>query len=338
MAINFPNFLGQPIQQQDYSGFQNLLKAGLNRAGYMSDEERVAMERQKLQNALLGHEVQNAPEYNDVRNQYMRAQIQQMMNPSQDRDLTAFQRELSSLYPEGSQEYNDAVRSHLGLNGEGQEEIPEGLPQGSFSYKNLAPYERLVYQKEMVTESKELKGLLKAQRALSDAEQIIKDFPNLSTSVLALLSDPEDRSLIGTLKRKAADPKERAAVEKLDKILNDVVLLQSGSLGERGTDAYRSMVRGIKAQPTLTPEANQYIFDKFKRETAYARPKLQAIQKGLEHQYFVPIDEDIYTDMGSMNQSEKVLKGDEVFLVNGKRYVVPREELEEFRKDMGLNQ
>ena len=179
-------------------------------------------------------------------------------------------------------------------------------------------------------------------------KEIITANPNLSGTFSAIMANPEKRnSIFSNLMAQAGNQKERAAVEKLIKETNDLVLgMQSMNPGIRSTDSLRELWTSTKPQFSNSDEANMYVLDRLNDDTIGGRVYLDTIHTGRKKGMAINVDQEAFKNRAKQLREQSLTKGADKLAEmvgntveihhNGQIYTIPKDEVVEFKKDMGI--
>jgi hypothetical protein len=170
---------------------------------------------------------------------------------------------------------------------------------GSYSLKGQPAGEINKTRAEMRADIPKAQNMIEGSRLLDDLDKLTREYPNLSESFSKIMESPNE-SMFASVKKLFTNPKERAALEKFRKITSD--LIQKGALtfGNRGfTDARQRLIEQSKASSGLTFEANQYVIENMRHifDEKKGRAQKDATKKGLQDNYYVPFDPEVFGEM-----------------------------------------
>lgn len=302
MAYNPVNFRG--LADNNYSEIGDLPNK-LVEAYRSGPKYRQEMERSKYENIIKEAQSRYAEPLANAQIENLQASAWAHRNPQLSgagSANTALMKELISAgYGPGTPEFQQAVGNAYGIS-LGAGDIPEGLPEESRPLSILSKPEQAAESKFTREETARVNKLKTAVKVLNEMKSLQQANPNLSGEFRAIIADPDDRGILGGIKRAFSSEKDRAAVEKMDKLSSDLVSLRLEGLGGRATNARQALISQSKAKATNTNEANLFMIDHALDELSFVEPYSKALQSARTHRYAIPLDEDYYRNYEQAGQ------------------------------------
>ncbi len=295
MATQFTDFTNASRHQDQFGGISDLLPNVL--AGYKGAREpmRMAQEEEKLRlaNELAGTKNQYAGRQEEADLELKLAQAlharRQAANPGGG-SLTTTQKELADIYGKDSPEYKAALLRQYG--------IIEGadVPAGAVPLDTMSPGERNEATKRMRNELTRANDLSKAHKTLEEMQKIMEKHPGMADFFSVALVDPSAKqSFWGQLKRQGVNKEDLAAVEKFNKLSNDLILSAGQAMGAKAfTDAKLKVIEQAKPNARNTDEANRFVINYMKEDFEPYVGYGKALQHGLKNRYEVLEDPENY--------------------------------------------
>lgn len=173
------------------------------------------------------------------------------------------------------------------------------LPPGAIPYAGRTAADKSGFTKEMRERANKPNREIKVLRTLDKMSEIVDKYPDLSTSVsAAMFPGKYQGGVIDTAALKYMPHEKRVALEKLNKLSNDLVLKQVHGLGgQRASIFLEKIMQASNPHSGLTPEAIRAIRDNFKEDYDESLLDSKAARKGLQGNYYVPMMEPEYSDL-----------------------------------------
>ena len=203
--------------------------------------------------------------------------------------------------------------------------------------------ERTAVSKELTKQETIANGMIKTNASVQRIKEIITANPNLSGTFSAIMANPEKRnSIFSNLMAQAGNQKERAAVEKLIKETNDLVLgMQSMNPGIRSTDSLRELWTSTKPQFSNSDEANMYVLDRLNDDTIGGRVYLDTIHTARKKGMAINVDQEAFKNRAKELQQNSPTKGADKFgemiskgavkgIINGEEWDVEPQDIDAF--------
>lgn len=177
------------------------------------------------------------------------------------------------------------------LTSEQEKGLFQGIPEGDVPLKLLGKTERANAVKDMIEMTKAGKPamhLVKEANALMD---ILDKYPELSTDLSrawkpGASKEPSPGDLV---RLKSMDQKKRTALDKGEKIIQDLLVSQVKSMkGTSTTDIIKQAIASALPHMGNTAEANKYILKNVVEEFSDTADQARRAQKGLAGQYYTP--------------------------------------------------
>lgn len=166
-----------------------------------------------------------------------------------------------------------------------QKKIPGAIPLNA-----LPQGARTDAHKELRGRANAPSKLYAVQKTLDEMVNIVEKHPDLSTSLSAALFPKEyGGGAIATAKLKAMPHDKRVAIERLNKLANDLVLKQVHGLGtQRATIFMEKIMQASNPHYGLSPEAVRAIRDSQKQSYDYAVADGKAARAAMSGGYYLP--------------------------------------------------
>ena len=161
---------------------------------------------------------------------------------------------------------------------------------GAVPLSTLSAGARTDAHKELRARSNAATKMYPVISTLDKMVQITKKYPELSTSVAAAMFPSEYKgNVIDTAKLAGMDKNKRVALEKLNKLANDLVIKQVHGLGnQRASIFLEKIMKASNPHYGLTPEAIQSIRDNQKEEYDYTVADSEVAKAALAGGYYLP--------------------------------------------------
>ncbi len=340
MALNLPNFLGAPIQRNNFeinrpvnpfSGLENIV-SDVYGAYHKPMEMKNAREKEKqaIENKKLDAEAKRIA--NLYRDQREKAEIDYLKNhalteamgPALARSniglheaqaahyrnpYTSTQRELGEVFGRGTPEYNEALKREHGIYS--SDNIPadaaaEGIAPEVLG-RNLHDLPKVAQNKAIET----MRGGLRMAESqiaviptLEKAKGIMQANPNLWKSFAAILENPRDNALLETIKRNVVNPKDKTNVDLFGKYVADIVVKsgESWGNGRNFTDARQQLFQQRKPQIGNTAEANIIVLNDLLNEAKGGKEAAKAYRYGLKKGKDIIPDTELFRKLANTPQ------------------------------------
>lgn len=242
---------------------------------------KLRAENQSLQNQFL-------PEAHRAKVAKLEAETEKAKRYENNARKTPQQRNLETLYPPGSPEYNDAMKSLLGLGGANGDR--------PVRFNDLPKNEQLDVSKRMRNDLRAAHEIKKATGVLNEMEKIMNEHPNLADSLSNIFIDPKkDSTILSKFGKSFLDKKERAAIEKFVKLSNELILHGGQALGAKNfTDAKAKMLELSKPVAGNSQEANLFLIKNMRKQFDPWQAYAEDLKKGLKNREVVEFDLDKY--------------------------------------------
>ena len=264
----------------------------------------------------------NAQEAEAAKLALLRAQASHHQRAGRNEGMTTTQRDLASIFGQGTPEYKMAMQQAYGLplsldtsaaemQGFPKEVIGQDL---SRLPKNL----ETAQTKEMEGQLKTAEGMEKSLKTLNELEKLTKDHPDLWKSFALMLQDPENKAGISSyLKKNVVNEKQQTAINKFNKLSSKLIAEGSDAFGggQRFTDARQGLIAAMKPDVANTAEANRFIIQGMKDELSHGPEYANALRYGIKNRRKIisnpdafrnKVSEEVNAQGGNQEQSRMV--------------------------------
>jgi hypothetical protein len=384
MPINTFNFAGiEPIGLPSGVGslFSDILKTSKmkHETTIKGEEAKYAPKKYEYENIIKGTEAKHAPKMaqlaeflkqNEANFAPLKSQADIGLTNAQayhhgqsgrfaGGGLTEIQRNIGSVFPPGSPEYNAALRDALGIpennpKMNGAESNPEMQiwNENSFPLTNLPKQA----QTEAIRDNKKYLdtgiAMTDALHSVNTAQKLLSQHGDLNGTFEAYLLNPDSSrglSLMDFAKSRGVKEKDRTAIQKMSKAYNDIVLGMSAATGQdrqRVTDSMRELIISTKPQIGNTNEANKFILNNLAEklsegpELSKAARWATSRRRGLQRNpgAFKPQQpqNEPQDQMGNFSQKLSAPNGQIMGTLNGERLTVSPANIEAFKAAGGI--
>lgn len=172
------------------------------------------------------------------------------------------------------------------------------LPPGAIPYAGRTSADKSGFTKEMRERANKPNRDIKVLRTLDKMSDIVDKYPDLSTSVsAAMFPGKYEGGVLNTAALSSMPHEKRVALEKLNKLSNDLVLKQVHGLGgQRASIFLEKIMQASNPHSGLTPEAIRAIRDNFKEDYDESLTDSKVVRKALQGNYYVPMMEPDYSE------------------------------------------
>ncbi len=294
MPLNLPDFLRAPIQRNQieinqptnpFSGLENVIPNAFeayNKPIEMRDKREMNkhdLEAKRIANSFLEKE-------KEAKLALMGAQTEHYRNP-----LSTTQRDLMSIYGQGTPEFQQAMKREYGIYDNQQ-------PQGGMEGGDIPPEVRgrrfdtmpKVAQNAAMKRMHDNLRITQSQSEtipiINELKSVIKQNPNLWKSYALILDKPGDSGTIDYIKKNfGISDKDKTALDKFGKLAGDLIVTGGESFGGGGqkfTDARQDLLKSIKPSERNTDAANLFVLDNLEKKAKGANAYASAIRQGLK--------------------------------------------------------